>query len=161
MNHLRGGSYAETLRVNGNITCTGSVRITNYKPYIITLEDNSAVLYGSTREQIQVTSGWTHGSTYVGMYKDPYGLVHLHGQLTNPSVQIPLTAIPLFTLPLGYRPNREIQFPSVYSPTIGVPPSRNAKIRVRDNGEVAMIIPDNAAVSGGISLSGVSFPAIN
>jgi hypothetical protein len=59
-------------------------------------------------------NGWTTqpGRLAAAFFKDPHGMVHLRGSLNAQSA----TALPAFTLPAGYRPAGEMDYPFSYFP---------------------------------------------
>lgn len=93
-------------------------------------------------------NGWVNYdiATYepAGYMKDSLGFVHLKGLVKSGTVG----AVPVFTLPAGYRPSKQNLFPTVANENHGT-------IYVRPDGVVQVTFGSNAYVS----LSGITFKA--
>jgi hypothetical protein len=81
-------------------------------------------------------------------YKDPYGIVHLHGLMKDGTVG----AVPAFTLPAGYRPAERSLF--IASANGGV-----CRPDIQPNGEVQISIMGSGGGTGYVSLDNVHFRA--
>jgi hypothetical protein len=95
-------------------------------------------------------TGWsnTGGTTATAaFFKDPFGVVHLKGDITRTG-----GAITIFKLPEGYRPTKSVCFP-----TFRYQPTQVAGYNcILDNGELEQ---SSNAGDGGYLLDGVSFRA--
>lgn len=103
--------------------------------------------------QPPLTNGWANFNTSlkVAYTKDPMGFVHLRGSATRSAGS---SALPIFTLPNGYRPGQQEIFPALAITaalaTVAV------RLDVATNGQVAVITGDGSVLT---SLSGVTFRA--
>ena len=78
-------------------------------------------------------NGWANaggGFSTAAFYKDPLGVVHLKGNLSNPVTD----GTDAFTLPAGYRPSQGLFMPAAGGPALGA-----ANLVVQSDGDV---IPD-------------------
>lgn len=92
-------------------------------------------------------SGWVNfggGLSTVAFFKDPYGIVHLKGQVANGTA-----GASIFTLPAGYRPSERLD-PAIAT-SAGV-----ASVAIGSNGS---ILPTAAAGNTRVSLDGITFRA--
>lgn len=118
---------------------------------IIRLDSSGKVLMQSQPAFAAPTfqNGWVNydTSTYniAGFYRDALNRVYLRGLVRNGTVS---TAI--FTLPAGFRPDRECIFAVISNSTIG-------RVDVYPSGQVRAETPSNNTY---VSLDGISFVAV-
>lgn len=93
-----------------------------------------------------LTNGWVNfglGFGDAGYYKDPAGVVHLRGLVSSGS------GLPIFNLPVGYRPYAGCLFAVVANGAFG-------RVDVNSSGDVALVTGSNTYVS----LEGITFRAV-
>jgi hypothetical protein len=115
-------------------------------------------------------SSWRHqrdaingNVEYAAFYKDPFGIVRLKGQAGWGSASNSTAYAVVFTLPVGYRPNRNMWFPVSMDPGTGVGPIRGnvliygAATGNPQAGAILMQAVFGGAGSGWMDLSSISF----
>lgn len=110
---LEGTSGSQTL----DIVSSGAGTLRLNPEDGITLEASTLVQVGAGANDFQ--NGWTnHGGSrkVAGFYKDPFGIVHLEGGISNGSVTVPNI---IFNLPVGYRPSARIRFSTTADDAFG------------------------------------------
>ena len=98
----------------------------------------------------------------VSYWKDAVGIVHLTGGIRDGTVSVGTASVPIFTLPVGYRPT-QIQYQPIVSTDSSDVPIGGAYLEIcapptcasEDAGEVSVFGADNYYVS----LDGISFRA--
>jgi hypothetical protein len=89
-----------------------------------------------------------------GFYKDPYGVVHLKGLVTEYCGGGNDASVSMFTLPTGYRPERNEVLSTIANNAVN-------RINVLPDGQVKMEIDIADNTGSWISLDGLTFRAAN